>query len=201
MITVVDYGMGNIFSLTGALDRLGAPYVFTDSEEVLSGCDALILPGVGAFSDAIANLRERKLDVFLKDWAREGRPLLGICLGMQLLFSESCEHGYATGLDLIPGSVVEIPPVVKVPHMGWNNIRKKNEHPYLRNLQEGYVYFVHSYYAKTDPSYIIADTLYGVEVPAIVGRDSVIGMQFHPEKSSQTGKTILEELLKNWGVI
>lgn len=201
MIGIIDYGMGNIFSLTGALDRLGAEYVFSDSMEELAACDALILPGVGAFSDAIANLKERQLDIFLKDWAEKQKPLLGICLGMQLLFTESYEYGHSQGLDLIPGKVVEIPDIVKVPHMGWNSIARKNEHPYLQNMKEGYVYFVHSFYAQTPQEYIIASTEYGVEIPAITGKGSVLGMQFHPEKSSATGKKLLEELLQSWRLI
>ncbi len=201
MIGIIDYGMGNIFSLTGALKRLEADYIFSDSTEELAKCDALILPGVGAFTDAIANLRERKLDVFINDWASQQKPLLGICLGMQLLFTESCEYGQSTGLNLIPGSVIEIPDIVKVPHMGWNYITHKNKHPYLEQMEEGYVYFVHSFYAKTPEENIIASTQYGVEIPAIVGKGSVLGMQFHPEKSSETGKKILQELLKSWRVI
>lgn len=190
--------MGNIFSLTGALKRLDAEYVFTDDIKKLEQCSALILPGVGAFTDAMANLKERKMDVFLHKWASANKPLLGICLGMQLLFEKSYEHGETPGLALIPGKVKEIPPLVKVPHMGWNKIQLKNKHPYLPNLEEGFVYFVHSFYADTEKQYIIASTDYGVEIPAIIGKDSVIGMQFHPEKSSETGKNILKELLKNW---
>ncbi len=198
MIGIIDYGMGNIFSLTGALKRLDAEYVFTDDIKKLEQCSALILPGVGAFTDAMANLKERKMDVFLHKWASANKPLLGICLGMQLLFEKSYEHGETPGLALIPGKVKEIPPLVKVPHMGWNKIQLKNKHPYLPNLEEGFVYFVHSFYADTEKQYIIASTDYGVEIPAIIGKDSVIGMQFHPEKSSETGKNILKELLKNW---
>lgn len=198
MIGIIDYGMGNIFSLTGALQRLDADYIFTDDIDKLKSCKALILPGVGAFTDAMANLKSRKMDKFLKNWADAGKPLLGICLGMQLLFEKSYEHGETPGLDLIPGEVKEIPPLVKVPHMGWNNIKLKNQHPYLPNLEEGFVYFVHSFYAATESKYIIASTEYGVEIPAITGAGSVIGMQFHPEKSSETGKKILEELLKSW---
>lgn len=198
MIGIIDYGMGNIFSLTGALKRLDAEYVFTDDIKKLEQCSALILPGVGAFTDAMANLKEREMDVFLHKWASANKPLLGICLGMQLLFEKSYEHGETPGLALIPGKVKEIPPLVKVPHMGWNKIQLKNKHPYLPNLEEGFVYFVHSFYADTEKQYIIASTDYGVEIPAIIGKDSVIGMQFHPEKSSETGKNILKELLKNW---
>jgi glutamine amidotransferase len=201
LIGIIDYGMGNIFSLTGALDRLDAEGIFTDDQKILEKCDALIVPGVGAFADAMANLKDQKMDTFIKKWASEEKPLLGICLGMQLLFSKSYEHGENPGLDLIPGEVKEIPPIVKVPHMGWNKIKNKNKHPYLPNLEEGYVYFVHSYYADTESRYIIASTDYALEIPAITGRGSVIGMQFHPEKSSETGKKILEELLRSWRVI
>ena len=150
MIGIIDYGMGNIFSLTGALKRLDAEYVFTDDIKKLEQCSALILPGVGAFTDAMANLKERKMDVFLHKWASANKPLLGICLGMQLLFEKSYEHGETPGLALIPGKVKEIPPLVKVPHMGWNKIQLKNKHPYLPNLEEGFVYFVHSFYADTE---------------------------------------------------
>jgi len=201
VIGIIDYGMGNIFSLTGALKRLDADYIFTDDITQLEKCSALILPGVGAFTDAMNNLKKRGMDDFLKQWAASEKPLLGICLGMQLLFEKSYEHGEAPGLALIPGEVKQIPPLVKVPHMGWNNIKLKNPHPYLTSLEEGYVYFVHSFYADTEDEYIIAKTDYGVEIPAITGSGSVLGMQFHPEKSSETGKKILEELLKSWGEI
>ena len=200
MIGVVDYGMGNIFSLTGALKRLNIEYMLSEEIEDLKKCNALILPGVGAFPDAMENLKARKLDVFIKEWANSGKPILGICLGMQLLFSESLEHGLNIGLDLIPGSVERIPEIVKVPHMGWNNITKTNKHKFLEDYPEGYVYFVHSFYAKTSEEYILAKTLYGVEIPGIVGNGSVIGIQFHPEKSSKVGEEILKEILRKWGV-
>jgi imidazole glycerol-phosphate synthase subunit HisH len=201
MIGIVDYGMGNLFSVSKALERLGVSYFISEKGSELSEADALILPGVGAFKDAMARLNESGLSDMIREYAGTGKPLLGICLGMQLLFEESEENGITTGLSLLPGKVVHFPgktavgKTYKVPHMGWNRLEWVNPSLVTANLDEDYVYFVHSYYVKTDDrDILIAKASYSEEVPAVVGRNNVYGMQFHPEKSSKLGV----ELLRNF---
>lgn len=201
MIGIVDYGMGNLFSVSKALERLHVPYFISDKASELKEADGLILPGVGAFRDAMTLLNETGLADFIREYAASGKPLLGICLGMQLLFEESEENGDTKGLALLPGKVVRFPGEssdgisYKVPHMGWNRLEWVNGSILTDNLQEDYAYFVHSYYVKTDdPSILIAKASYFEEVPAVVGRKNVFGMQFHPEKSSALGV----ELLRNF---
>ena len=203
MIGIVDYGMGNLFSVYNALDRLGADAVISSDPAVLTGCDGLILPGVGAFRDAMAALKEQGVDEFLKEYVDSGRPLLGICLGMQLLFESSDEHGFSEGLCFLDGHIAKFSGIdqtgktYKVPHMGWNKLKFKNDHPLLEGLEEDYVYFVHSYYAQVkDSAELIAVATYDVEVPGIVGKGNVMGMQFHPEKSGQMGKGLLNNYIK-----
>ncbi|WP_088104166.1 imidazole glycerol phosphate synthase subunit HisH [Halalkalibacter urbisdiaboli] len=203
MIGIVDYGMGNLHSVSKALERLGLDYILSDSIEELAEVDGLILPGVGAFPDAMNILNETGLAAFLQDWAFAKRPLLGICLGMQLLFEESEEHGNTKGICLLPGRVerfsgkTESGETYKVPHMGWNRLTFKDaDHPLLDGVDEGHVYFVHSYVVNTDDeSVLLATSDYYKEVPAVVGRGYVMGAQFHPEKSSTVGMSIL----KNFG--
>lgn len=201
MIGIVDYGMGNLFSVSKALERLHIPYFISEKASELDEADGLILPGVGAFKDAMARLNETGLADFIRSYAASGKPLLGICLGMQLLFEESEENGYTEGLSLLPGKVVRFPGEsrdgisYKVPHMGWNQLEWVNGSILTDNLTEDYAYFVHSFYVKTDdPSILIAKASYFEEVPAVVGRMNVFGMQFHPEKSSDLGV----ELLRNF---
>ncbi|MGM9931273.1 imidazole glycerol phosphate synthase subunit HisH [Pradoshia sp.] len=203
MIGIIDYGMGNLFSVNNALKRLGAETVISGDPEVLASCEGLVLPGVGAFPDAMAALREQKLDLFLKEYVTSGKPLLGICLGMQLLFESSDEHGYSTGLGFLKGHIVKFAGIdregrsYKVPHMGWNKLHFHQEHPLLAGLEEDYVYFVHSYYAEIKKtSELLASASYDVEVPGIVGLGNVMGMQFHPEKSGQMGKALLQNYIK-----
>ena len=203
MIGIIDYGMGNLFSVNNALNRLGAETVISGDPKVLASCDGLILPGVGAFPDAMAELRKQELDVFLKDYIISGKPLLGICLGMQLLFESSDEHGYSTGLGFLKGHIAKFPGIdrdgklYKVPHMGWNKLQFQQDHPLLAGLEEDYVYFVHSYYAEVEQrSELLATAAYDVEVPGIVGLGNVMGMQFHPEKSGQMGKALLQNYIK-----
>ncbi|KAB7704176.1 imidazole glycerol phosphate synthase subunit HisH [Bacillus aerolatus] len=201
MIGIVDYGMGNLFSVSKALERIGIPYVISESPEELSQTKGLILPGVGSFKDAMALLKEKKLDEFLYDYVDSGRPLLGICLGMQLLFQESEENGLTEGLSLLKGRVKRIPAdggdKVKVPHMGWNNLAFHQESPVLYGTEEGFVYFVHSYYvAEMDKEALLASTVYSVEIPAVVGRGNIFGMQFHPEKSGRVGMQLLTNFTK-----
>ncbi len=203
MIGIIDYGMGNLFSVHNALNRLGAETVISGDPEVLASCEGLILPGVGAFPDAMTALRKQELDVFLKEYIKSGKPLLGICLGMQLLFESSDEHGYSTGLGFLKGHISYFAwgdrdvNVYKVPHMVWNKLHFQLEHPLLDGLEEDYVYFVHSYYAEIEEqSELLASASYDVEVPGIVGLGNVMGMQFHPEKSGQMGKALLQNYIK-----
>lgn len=197
-IAIVDYGMGNLHSVSKAVERLGyKPLVTGDREEILAA-DGIILPGVGAFGDAMEQLRGTSLDSVMKEAAASGKPLLGICLGMQLLFSGSEEHGKNEGLNILPGSVVRFPGGnYKVPHMGWNSLQFRNpEHPLFARLEEGHVYFVHSYHVLPEvQADLLAVTDYGQPVTAIVGRGSVYGMQFHPEKSGELGMNLLRNFL------
>jgi len=197
-IAIVDYGMGNLHSVSKAVERLGYQPLVTGEREELLAADGIILPGVGAFGDAMEQLREASLDLVMKEAAESGKPLLGICLGMQLLFSRSEEHGKYEGLDILPGSVVRFAGGdYKVPHMGWNSLQfEKREHPLFAGLEEGHVYFVHSYHVLPEvQADLLAVTDYGQPVTAIVGRDSVYGMQFHPEKSGELGMSLLRNFL------
>jgi imidazole glycerol-phosphate synthase subunit HisH len=202
MIGIVDYGMGNLFSVSKALERLGVPYVISDDQEELLKADGIILPGVGAFKDAMALLESTHLKETIMAFVNTGKPLLGICLGMQLLFEDSEENGRTKGLGLLPGTVVRIPKedlegnTYKVPHMGWNHLKYAKPSILTEGLEEGYVYFVHSYYVHEGAADVtVASADYaGVLIPAVVSRDNVYGMQFHPEKSGELGM----ELLKNF---
>jgi glutamine amidotransferase len=201
MIGIVDYGMGNLFSVSKGLERLGADSFISDDPKELSKSNGIILPGVGSFRDAMSLLEKQKLDEFLKEYVAGGGYLLGICLGMQLLFDESEENGPAKGLSLIPGKVVRFKgvdandQVYKVPHMGWNRLEFKQASQVNEGLEEEHVYFVHSYYVDTDESFVTASATYDVEVPAIVGKGNVFGMQFHPEKSGKMGMSLLRNYL------
>jgi len=197
MIVIVDYGVGNLFSLCASLRHLGFACTVTGEEAALCAADRVILPGVGAFGDAMRKLRESSLVPALDALVREGKPLLGICLGMQLLFERSTEYGEWAGLGYIPGSVEplapDLPPGLKVPHIGWNALRILDaDEPLLRHVREGdFVYYVHSYYAKACGDAVKACAEYGVPVPGVVRRGSVAGTQFHPEKSGAAGLSIL----------
>ena len=196
MIAVVDYGVGNLFSLKSSLAAIGAEVVVTKDAALLRSAHKLILPGVGAFEDAARKLRECGLDTVIKEEAARGKPILGICLGMQLLFEKSYEFGEHQGLGLIPGSVVPmagfIPDQLKIPHIGWNALRMKKSSPLFRFISEGdCVYFVHSYFAAHCDDYVIADTEYGQWLTAAVQNSNVFGCQFHPEKSGSVGLNIL----------
>ena len=199
MIAVVDYGVGNLFSLTCSLRSLGAEVAVTGDPDVIRSAEKIVLPGVGAFGDAAALLRKSGLDQVVIAEATRGKPLLGICLGMQMLFDKSLEYGEHPGLGLIPGRVVSMEPVVpagyKVPHIGWNALhfpKNKPVSPLFRHIREGdCVYFVHSYYATDCDGDLIATAEYGPELTAAVARDNVMGTQFHPEKSGAVGLNIL----------
>lgn len=198
MIGIIDYGMGNLFSVSKALERLEVPYFLSENKDELLRADALILPGVGSFKDAMNILNSTGLADLVKEFADTGKPLLGICLGMQLLFESSEENGLTEGLQLLPGNVRRFPGATaegetyKVPHMGWNRLEFLQGSAILKGLDEDYVYFVHSYFVDTDDKkVVISRSLYDVEVPAVVGRGNVFGMQFHPEKSSSLGMALL----------
>ncbi|NOV01946.1 imidazole glycerol phosphate synthase subunit HisH [Paenibacillus planticolens] len=197
MIAIIDYGMGNLHSVSKAVERLGYEAVVTGDAEQILAAEGAILPGVGAFGDAMEQLRESGLGDVVKRYAATGKPLLGICLGMQLLFASSEEHGDHEGLGLLPGSVVRFRGDYKVPHMGWNKLSfKQSGSPIFQGIEEGHVYFVHSYHAKPErESDLLAVTDYYQQVTAIVGRDNVYGMQFHPEKSGDIGMQLLKNFL------
>ncbi|MGC5324813.1 imidazole glycerol phosphate synthase subunit HisH [Brevibacillus sp. SYSU BS000544] len=199
MIGVIDYGMGNLYSLGKALERLGYSFEFVSIPDKLAAYDGLILPGVGAFGDAMDNIRKLGLDQAIHAYAASGRPILGICLGMQLLFSRSEEHGEHEGLGLLPGEVIRFQGDYKVPHMGWNQLVLRSEgNLLLDGVTNGdYVYFVHSYHVKVGESDdLLATTDYFQSVTAIVGRQNVYGMQFHPEKSGATGMRLLQNFAR-----
>lgn len=192
MIAVIDYNVGNLFSVKNALDFIGEESEITSDAAVLEKADALILPGVGAFPDAMRELEKTGLVETIRAQAQK-KPLLGICLGMQILFETGFEFEECRGLGLIEGEVDKIPAGdLKIPHMGWNSLRFLNPCPLLDGVEDGsFVYFVHSYMAFTDDKYIVAYADYGAKVPAVVANGSVYGMQFHPEKSGEVGLTIL----------
>ena len=197
MIAIVDYGVGNLFSLKSSFAAIGAEVTVTADPEVIRAADKIILPGVGAFEDAAKKLRASGLDTVLKEQAAAGKPLMGICLGMQLLFDKSYEYGEHEGLGLIPGVVRPIAEVApagyKIPHIGWNALHFQKESPLFSNIREGdCVYFVHSYYAADCDADVIATAEYGPELTAAVARGNVYGCQFHPEKSGNVGLAILK---------
>jgi glutamine amidotransferase len=197
MIAIIDYGVGNLFSLRSSLRYIGHDAVITGERDVIRSCDRVFLPGVGAFEDAANKLRDSGLYDVVRDEARSGKPLFGICLGMQLLFEKSFEYGEHEGLSLIPGVVSPIAPVIpkdyKIPHIGWNGLKiTGGKSPLFRYIDEGdHVYFVHSFYADKCLPHTIATAEYGAELTAAVCRDNVYGTQFHPEKSGEIGLNIL----------
>ena len=196
MIAVVDYGVGNLFSLRSSLRFIGVESCVSADPDVLRAADRLILPGVGAFGDAAEKLRRSGLDRVVIGEAAAGKPVLGICLGMQLLFEKSYEYGEHAGLGLLKGRVVgmegRIPAELKIPHIGWNALHIRRPSPLLRHVKEGdCVYFVHSFYAADCEEAVIATAEYGAPLTAAVQRDNVFGCQFHPEKSGPVGLNIL----------
>lgn len=200
MIGIIDYGMGNLYSVSKALERLGFDYFVSEDKEELARATGLLLPGVGSFRDAMATLIETDLKTFIQQEVEAGKPLLGICLGMQLLFEESEENGNTNGFSFLPGKVKKFPykdasgQTYKIPHMGWNKLTLQQPQSFLLNgVSDEHVYFVHSYYVDTkDRDVLIATSDYSEEVPAVVGKGNVFGTQFHPEKSSHAGLTILK---------
>ncbi len=201
MVAIVDYGVGNLFSLKCSLDAIGAQVVVTEDPQILEKADQIILPGVGAFEDAAQKLRDKGLDQVLIRLAKSGKPILGICLGMQMLFQTSYEYGCHQGLGLIKGSVVPmkgaIPQDLKIPHIGWNPLIFKKDSPLFANINNGdSVYFVHSYYATDCDDAVIATAEYGAELTAAVEKDNIFGCQFHPEKSGKVGLGILKSFVE-----
>lgn len=197
MIAIIDYGVGNLFSLSSSLRHLGIDTVITCDAAVLEQADHIILPGVGAFADAAAKLRETGLVPVICRQAEQKKPLLGICLGMQLLFDKSYEYGEHAGLGLIPGVVAplaaDLTGSLKVPHIGWNRLKILKQDPLFAYLANGeYMYYVHSFYAKNCAPAVLAVSEYEVAVPGVVRAGSVYGCQFHPEKSGDAGLSILK---------
>lgn len=197
MIGIVDYGVGNLFSLKSSFAAIGADVVVSGDPDVLSKADRIILPGVGAFGDAAAKLKAGGLGDFIKNEVKKGRPLMGICLGMQLLFEKSYEYGCHEGLELIEGEIRPISDVIpkdfKIPHIGWNALKfTGDDSKLLKYINEGdYVYFVHSFYAANCEAATVAVSDYGAPLTAVVQKDNVFGCQFHPEKSGKVGLSIL----------
>ena len=196
MIAILDYGVGNLFSLCSSLEYIGQQVVVTADKEEIRRADKLILPGVGAFADAAKKLRDSGLDKVLCEEAANGKELMGICLGMQMLFEKSYEFGEHDGLGLLKGTVVPIqgviPTELKIPHIGWNELHFDKSHSLFRYLSVGdCVYFVHSYFATDCEDSVIATAEYGKELTAAVAKGNVMGCQFHPEKSGEVGLNIL----------
>ncbi len=196
MIAIIDYGVGNLFSLQSSLQCIGADTIVTSDVDKIRAADKIILPGVGAFADAAEKLRALGLDTLLKEEAARGKPLLGICLGMQMLFERSYEYGEHQGLGLLKGDVIPmegyVPKDLKIPHIGWNALTFTKESPLFRYINEGdCVYFVHSYFATNSEESVIATAEYGKALTAAVAYKNVMGCQFHPEKSGNVGLNIL----------
>ncbi len=201
MTAIIDYGVGNLFSLKSSMAAIGAEAVVTRDPSVIAAADHLILPGVGAFGDAAEKLKSAGMFSLVQEEAKKGKPMLGICLGMQLLFDRSSEYGSHEGLGLVPGEVREIEGVIPenldIPHMGWNALHFLKESPLFEGLQEGsHVYFVHSYAAFDCDAHLLATAEYGVPLTAAVQNGNVFGTQFHPEKSGETGLRILSNFTR-----
>ena len=197
MIAIIDYGVGNLFSLYSSFGAIGEEVVITADVDEIRAADRIILPGVGAFGDAAEKLKASGMDKIVIEEAKAGKPLMGICLGMQLLFDKGFEYGEHEGLGLIPGNVVPMQGVIdeslKIPHIGWNPLIRKKESPLFKYINDGdCVYFVHSYYATDCDDSVIATAEYDKELTAAVANGNVFGCQFHPEKSGEVGLKILK---------
>lgn len=198
MIAIIDYGMGNLRSVQKGLERVGYPATIATTPEELRSAQGVVLPGVGSFGDTMANLRSKGFDIAIRRTIEEGKPFLGICVGLQVLFDYGEEMGYHEGLGIFPGRVQRFTGDLKIPHMGWNQVSLKRECPLLEGIPDrSYFYFVHSYYAETpDCELSCATTVYGVEFSCVVARENVFAVQFHPEKSSTLGLKVLENFGK-----
>jgi imidazole glycerol-phosphate synthase subunit HisH len=200
VIAIADYGIGNLGSVTKAFRYAGAETVLTGDPDVLRGADALVLPGDGAFAATMEEVTRRGLVPVVREAAAAGKPVLGICIGMQLFFEESEEHGLHQGLGLLPGRVRRFDDGLPVPHMGWNRLRRRQPHPILEGIEDGaYVYFVHSYYCDAAETVSIATSDYGRDFAAVAGRGSVLGVQFHPEKSQEVGLRMVANFVRMLG--
>lgn len=197
MIAIVDYGIGNLGSVTKGFRHVGAEVQLTGDPEALRRASALVLPGDGAFGATMDEIESRGLVPILREAVDNGTPLLGICIGMQVLFEESEEHGVFQGLGLLPGRVRRFDDTLTVPHMGWNQLHPRQEHPLLEGIADGaHVYFVHSYFCDAPAEVTIATSDYGRDFAAIVGRENVLGVQFHPEKSQQVGLRMVANFVR-----
>jgi imidazole glycerol-phosphate synthase subunit HisH len=197
VIAVVDYGIGNLGSVMKAFRHLGAPAVLSGDVAELRRADVLVLPGDGAFASTMEEIEGRGLVPVLREAVDQGRTLLGICIGMQLLFEESEEHGRHRGLGFLPGRVRRLEGDMPIPHMGWNQLHPTRPHPMLEGVADGaHVYFVHSYWCDAPAEVVLAETDYGARFPAIVGRGNVLGVQFHPEKSQAVGLRLMENFVR-----
>ena len=206
MIAIVDYGVGNLFSLCSSFAAVGADAVVTADPAIIRAADKIILPGVGAFGDAAEKLRASGLGKVVTEEAKKGKPLMGICLGMQLLFERSFEYGEHEGLGLLPGEIRPISDVIpqdlKIPHIGWNPLHFHRQSPLFKYIKEGdCVYFVHSFYAANCNDALLASAEYGAQLTAAVGRGNVYGCQFHPEKSGNVGLSILRAFCEMEGTV
>ncbi len=200
MIAIADYGIGNLGSVTKAFRHAGAEVALTGDPEALRSADALVLPGDGAFGATMEEVTRRGLVPVLREAVAAGKPLLGICIGMQLFFEESEEHGRHPGLGFLPGRVRRFDDGLPVPHMGWNRLRRRQAHPLLEGVEDGaHVYFVHSYYCEAPEAVTIATSDYGRDFTAVAGRGSVLGVQFHPEKSQAVGLHMVANFLRMLG--
>ncbi len=199
MIAIVDYGMGNLRSVQKAFEAVGLDAFVTQDHKKIEDAKAVVIPGVGAFYDAMEQLKKQQLDEKIKNEVKKGKPLLGICLGMQVLFEFGYEVKECSGFSFMKGNIVKLPTTNKIPHMGWNQLNMKEDSALLKEIKDGeYVYFVHSFFAEVGEQGIIkATTDYGLEVPAMVEKENLFGLQFHPEKSGEVGLKIL----KNFGKV
>ncbi|MBS4959690.1 MAG: imidazole glycerol phosphate synthase subunit HisH [Clostridiales bacterium] len=196
MIAIIDYGMGNLRSVQKALEFVGQTAVITDDPKEMRRADKVVLPGVGAFCDAMKTIRQKGIDKEIMQVVKEEKPFLGICLGMQMMFEKSYENGEYTGLGILPGVIERLPDTVKIPQIGWNNLNITKREPLFSNLPESpYVYFVHSYHLKTEAPIVSATVFYGKEIQVAAQQKNVYALQFHPEKSGDVGL----EILKNFG--
>jgi glutamine amidotransferase len=200
-VAIIDYGIGNLRSVEKAFTSQGIDAVVTRDEAVLRAADKLALLGVGAFGYAMENLRKLGFDELVIEAADAGKPIIGLCVGLQMMFEEGHEFGVHRGLGLLPGRVVKFPDGVRVPHVGWNQVEIKREHPIFRDLPERpFFYFVHSYFVEpSDPSCVVGETEYDSSFASVCGRDNIIGVQFHPEKSQEAGLKLLKNFADSVG--
>ncbi|SNZ10136.1 imidazole glycerol phosphate synthase subunit hisH [Terribacillus aidingensis] len=196
MIAIVDYGVGNVASVANACKQLGYETILTDKKEEFEQATHIILPGVGSYRAAMEEIERRNLRDLLLDLASR-KPFIGICVGMQLLFEKGLEHGETEGLGLLPGTVARIETEHLLPHIGWNALEVSDNFPEYSNHQGEHVYFVHSYQAYTPAAYIVASTEYGTQIPAIVQKGTICGIQFHPEKSEKVGQLLLQSVFES----